>query len=454
MRSVTIVKSKGEIGDGLNYNIEGLKQIGNLLIVHGWVVDPMRRLCMMSVNIPGFQKNIDLRSGWIRFDRPDVRAAFRAPQASLATHYGFVAVVGDVPDAARLERLGIAVVSSSGRLHVEGVPVASLPCAVESLPILAGIFTNSQLNVEQCERFYEPIFREISSRTLKPVEFLDMTLGFEAKDCLPDLSVIIPLYGQTRFEVTQIPALAALAVPGWEIILAVDDPRITSAVLENAERLTELYGIRVRVLAVAENLGFSGINNFAAQRARGRHVLFLNSDCFVAKRDLIERARAWLEATPDAGAVGFRLLYADRSIQHDGMSVSKWNGDNHFLLNDHPRMGVPVNMVQTHHEGDQACMLTAACLLMSREQFLSVGGFDQVYLRGDFEDSDLCLKLVSRGLKLGIVRDEGIFHLERQSISEQESGIRQKITLVNSFIYTRKWREVLSAGLNPLEVIA
>jgi GT2 family glycosyltransferase len=453
MRSITVVKSKEELGDGLTYNIEGLKRFGRLLVLHGWIVDPAQRLCLLSVSLPGRSAQMNVLPRLLRFDRPDVKAAFNAPQATAVTHYGFVAVVMDIPLVDNLATLGLAVVSSAGKLHVSGVPVSQIDCSVDSLPLLTGIFTDSSLSSVRCERFYEPIFQELIARVSQPVESLNVRYGKNKLPKDPALSVIIPLYGSTRFEVTQIPALAALATRDWEIILAVDDPRILNDVRTNAERLAGLYGLQVRVLAAAENLGFSGINNFAAERAKGRYLLFLNSDCFIARREPIDRAMAWLDGSEKAGATGFRLMYADRTIQHDGMSVSRWNDDEHFLLNDHPRMGLPVDTVSSHPDDDEAVMLTAACLMMRREVFTAVGGFDRSYLRGDFEDSDLCLKLVSRGLKLGIVRDDSIFHLERQTIAAQEAGLRQKITLVNSWIYTRKWHELLANGLTPLEVI-
>jgi len=62
--------------------------------------------------------------------------------------------------------------------------------------------------------------------------------------------------------------------------------------------------------------------------------------------------------------------------------------------------------------------------------------------------------LIARGLKLGIVRQSGIFHLERQTIAAQDGGIRQRITLVNSYLYSQRWAQLLSGKLPALELIA
>jgi GT2 family glycosyltransferase len=452
MKNIKIVKSKAELGDGLYFNIEGLKRAGNMLMLHGWVVDPLRRLQSMVANPPGVSKPIELRDKLVRFHRPDVNAAYSHPTATLATHYGFVVLLQDIPDVGRLENLGVAFVAGNGNTYIESVQVQPLAATVENLPSFMGIVTDMHIDAARCENYYWPLFKTIATEAEQPVEVFDETFGPVSDFVVPTLSVIIPLYGNTRFEATQIPAWAALGRPDWEIILALDDPSIIDVVRENVRRLTSLYGCQVRVMAPDKNLGFSGINNFAAERAKGEYILFLNSDCFVGRTDPILKALEWLK-TEHAGAVGFRLTYADCSVQHDGMSISKWNNDEHFLLNEHPRRGLPVNLISQRPADDDACMVTAACLLVSNQLFHSVGGFDRAYLRGDFEDSDLCLKLISDGYKLGIVRDHGIFHLERQTIAAQEGGLRQKITLVNSFIYTKKWRAVVQAGVPALEVI-
>jgi GT2 family glycosyltransferase len=84
-------------------------------------------------------------------------------------------------------------------------------------------------------------------------------------------------------------------------------------------------------------------------------------------------------------------------------------------------------------------MLTAACLMLSRENYLSVGGLDEGYLVGDFEDSDLCLSLRKLGYRLWLVPEARLWHLERQSVSLSGAATtRQMITLYNGWRYRQK----------------
>lgn len=450
-RSLNIVKNKGEFCEGLHFNFEGLKRIGNVLILHGWIVDPERKLASIVLGKPGAAKAVDLRTKMVRFSRPDVISAFNTPGANIHTHYGFAAVVEDVAKVSELPQVAVALIATNGNAYVESIRIIHLNNREDSLPYVAGIIPDNFLNADRCEKFYRPIFKAITSTSPVPVDARDEVFGRKLNE--PVLSVIIPLYGETRFELVQIPAMAALRDSSWEIIFAVDDPRIVELVRANVNRLARLYDLTIRVVAPTQNLGFSGINNFAAAKARGKYLLFLNSDCFISDVAPIQKAMKWL-AKSKTGAAGFRLTYADKTIQHDGMSVSAWNTDPAFLLNLHPRSGLPINLIPKYPSNDDASLLTAACLMVPTNVFNKVLGFDRDYIRGDFEDSDLCLKIAAAGLRLGIVREEGIFHLERQTIGDQEGGLRQKITLVNSFIYTSKWKSVIDAGLENLEVVA
>ena len=261
------------------------------------------------------------------------------------------------------------------------------------------------------------------------------------------------MYGKTRFELTQIPVLAALRRSDWEVIFAVDDLSILEEVKGNIYRLSLLYGLTISVVAPSVNLGFAGINNFAVKYSRSDVILFLNSDCFLTNKLAIERGFEWLYASSDNGAAGFRLTYADRTIQHDGMSVIKWKNNPSFYLNDHPRQGFDECLVPHIIHNEESVLLTAACLMINKILFYDINGFDCDYFKGDFEDSDLCLKILNKNKRLGIVRQPGIYHLERQSISSIDSLLRERITLTNSFTYTERWQEILNSHLPPLKAI-
>ena len=449
-----LVEHKWQLGDDVNFNIEGVKCIAGTRVVHGWIIDPRQAIQTIHLVHSNAPKGIELFQKAVKFDRPDVVMAFGDASTTSATHYGFAGVATEHRLPADCGSVELLVTLKSGKQYLESATEHAIALDNNGLQQAMGILTGDEINSHRCERFFKPLFTTFTHMQPKVEQAFNQSFGPVGPRAKPQLSVVIPLYGDTRFELTQIPQLAALRQTDWEIIFAVDDPRILNVVKDNVQRLAELYGLPVRVMAPDRNLGFSGINNFAVERSHGEHVLFLNSDCFITRPEPVLAALNWLQNTPGAGAAGFRLLFADHTVQHDGMSVERWKQQRDFYLNDHPRIGVPSELVPKRPIRDKASMLTAACLMMSRQRFDEVGGFNRAYLRGDFEDSDLCLKILARGAKLGIVRQDGIYHLERQSIGAQDGSLRQKITLVNSYIYSQRWKTMLAKKLSPLEVIA
>ena len=84
-------------------------------------------------------------------------------------------------------------------------------------------------------------------------------------------------------------------------------------------------------------------------------------------------------------------------------------------------------------------MLTAACLMVRTDDYRKTGGLDEGYVVGDFEDSDLCLKLRNMGKRLYLAPKVRLWHMERQSQNTAEiAGSRQLITLFNGWRYRRK----------------
>jgi GT2 family glycosyltransferase len=70
---------------------------------------------------------------------------------------------------------------------------------------------------------------------------------------------------------------------------------------------------RVRILASGVNRGFAWANNIALHRARGKRVLLLNPDTELPGSALAEMI-AYLDAHPEAAAVGPKLVRADGSL--------------------------------------------------------------------------------------------------------------------------------------------
>ena len=78
-------------------------------------------------------------------------------------------------------------------------------------------------------------------------------------------------------------------------------------------------------------------------------------------------------------------------------------------------------------------------MVLERGLAKEIGGFDEAYLLGDFEDSDMCMKIRERGLKCAVDLDVQLFHLERKSQAPSNHHWRQNLTLYNAWIHQRRW---------------
>jgi len=178
-----------------------------------------------------------------------------------------------------------------------------------------------------------------------------------------------------------------------------------------------------------DGLGFGANCNFGASKTKSAFIWFLNDDCYPDK-SCAEHLKNVLLANPKIGAVGHLLRYPSGYIQHGGTQRVK--GQVGFPHRDlgllHPSLKVPTEMEA----------VTAASVMVRREAFEAVGGFDEgydLYL----EDSDLCLKLRQAGWKVYFTPFAEAVHEEHAS-SKNLPNLNQIIQYSVSR-FTQKWEQ-------------
>jgi O-antigen biosynthesis protein len=205
------------------------------------------------------------------------------------------------------------------------------------------------------------------------------------------VSIIIPTRDKHHLLEQSISSLLARTdYPRYEIIVLDNDSTDPAALrylasLEPPCRLYRWPGV----------FNFSGINNFGAAQAKGEQLLFLNNDIEVLEPGWLTAMLEHAER-PEVGAVGARLLYPDGRIQHAGVVVGvNRAAANAFRLWPGESRGKPrlADVVR------DCSAVTAACMMVPRRVFETVGGFDP-RLRVALNDVDLCLRIRAQGYRV------------------------------------------------------
>ena len=244
----------------------------------------------------------------------------------------------------------------------------------------------------------------------------------------PHVSIIILTFNKPALLLECLQSVANHTQGSYEVILADNaSSDETSLLLDRIDGAT--------ILRNKENLDFIRGNNAACKHARGGYLLFLNHDTAVTPGWCEELSHV-LDTRPEVGAVGSRLIHMDGRLQESGCLVRKdgstWGyGRSHANPNDPAFMYV--------REVD---FISGAGLMVRRELFEKLGGFDERYNPAYFEDADLCMGIKRLGYKVLIVPHSTILHRENGHIS----GRAYKLCQANY----PKFREKFSTELNAL----
>jgi GT2 family glycosyltransferase len=209
-------------------------------------------------------------------------------------------------------------------------------------------------------------YREEATNNLR--QFLDSgaTLTIPRTE-QPLVSILLVLYNQAPLTLLCIESILKFAPAPYELVIVNN-----ASADESGELLDRL--VNVTLLNNDNNEGFVKAVNKGVEQCRGRYLLLLNNDAMLHLY-AIESAIRTLETTADAGAVGGRILLLDGSLQEAGSMIFS----------------------------DGSCLgdyCSGAFLLCQTTLFRELGGFDLDYAPAYYEDSDFCVRLQERGLKV------------------------------------------------------
>lgn len=192
-------------------------------------------------------------------------------------------------------------------------------------------------------------------------------------------------------------------------ITIVDNGSTEAATHALIERTQATYPNRFRTIRIDAPFNFSQLVNAGVRTGSAPIVLLLNNDTEVLDSDWLE-SLAGYAARPEIGAVGARLLYPDRTLQHAGVVVGLGELAGHIH-----RFAEPASVIDPLlHVPRNVAAVTGACLAVRRAAFDSIGGFDES-LAVEYNDVDFCLRLAATGLRNICLPHVRLIHFESKS---------------------------------------
>ena len=187
---------------------------------------------------------------------------------------------------------------------------------------------------------------------------------------------------------------------------------------------------RVRHIRLNENLGFGPANNLAVAECDSEFVAFVNPDLVVTEGWLSPLLRALED--PAVAIAAPPLLDGEGRLAEAGQAIFS-DGGTEAMGGSHWPDGY--DSVMFARDVDYA---SAACWVMRRDVFSSLGGFDARYAPAYFEDSDLAMTAWCRGLVSRLVVDRPVVH-HHVATSEQRNSVARS----SRAAFEQKWVEQL-----------
>lgn len=248
----------------------------------------------------------------------------------------------------------------------------------------------------------------------------------------PKLSVVIVNFNKAQLTLKSVKSVleSSISVP-FEIIV-VDNG---SDVREH--EILKAAATSFRLLRLERNAFFGEGSNLGAEAALGEYLLFLNNDAFLLPGTVEELLEAFA-GNSDCGATGPVFYYPDGRLQEAGAFVNSYGASRQRGKGD------PWFRVEALPRFDVVDYVSGACLMIRRQDFRQLGGFDPIYAPAYYEDTDLCLKLRGVSLKVYLASNARCVHIEGASSSSlPDPDARRARTAAQRRAFVGRWGRAL-----------
>ncbi len=409
------------------------------IFLRGWLLDVEQVVADVEMISLGGGR-IGLRDHLYRVRRPDVTEALRPKHGESAEgKLGFVGLVRIGREA--LERPG----SRFGLRLVDGawLPVGTPQWTVDPLAARSELLNcwpeELFLELRLVESCFAPALQRLQRRCRDQAVTARM-LEFGSSPAAPEISIVIPLHRRLDLVEHQLARLAdESSLAETEIIYVLDEKELEPQVERSWFHLCQLYQVPIRLAVLSQDYGYAAAVNVGVKHARGRLLVLMHSDVFAGRPGWLRVMADLYSTRREIGALGVKLLYEDRSLQHAGIFFSRRLRPDGLWSNVHPYKGLPRRHPAVAGSR-RVPAVSGACLMIERDLFERVGGLSDQFIAGDLEDADLCLRLLEEKRQCWYLGDAELFHLEGV-VRQRGLGWQRNLwtELYNHWLQTHLW---------------
>jgi GT2 family glycosyltransferase len=245
----------------------------------------------------------------------------------------------------------------------------------------------------------------------------------------PIVSIVIPIYGQIRFTLHCLKSIASnLPKCSFEIILVNDASKDNSKVI-----LKHIKNIRV--FNNSSNRGFIYSCNFGAKKAKGSFIYFLNNDTEVTKGWLDNLLQTFNDF-PKVGLVGSKLIYSKFLLQEAGGII--WKDGSAWNFGRYQNPNLPI-----FNYAREVDYCSGASIMVPKNIFNKIKGFDTLFSPAYCEDSDLALRLRSMGYSVIYQPKSTIIHFEGITSGRDTANGIKSYQIENNRKLFKRWKDYL-----------
>lgn len=226
----------------------------------------------------------------------------------------------------------------------------------------------------------------------------------------------------------------------YEIII-VENNSTSKEIFAYYEELKNNPAIQVVTYEGAFN--YSAVNNLGVSHANGDYIVLLNNDTQIITVNWMEELLMYAQRQ-DIGAVGGKLYYPDKTIQHAGVVIGlgahRTAGHTHYRQK-RENLGYMGRLCYAQN----VSAVTGACLMVKKSVYDEVGGLDENFAVS-LNDVDFCLRLREKGYLNVFTPFAEAYHYESISRGTDTEGTNAERYNEESARFREKWKTVLEAG--------